>query len=211
MFRVRSRLLLIALVVAGLLAGVLASAAATNIKEYEVTGTSRGKDGKPAAEKPAEDEALKNAVQKGIDELVPAKIPEEKAGEVKKILGKARRYIPEFRVGDRTEAGSTVILKVRVKVNLDALKADLTSAGIIASDEKPAVLTRVIVLPAPAKGGAAPWWAEGGAANVPEPITYVIVDALRAKGFDVVEPRRPEPDPEAKVSPTPGVPPEIAR
>ena len=87
-----------------LLGAALASAAAPNIKEYEVTGTSRGKDGKPAAEKPAEDDALKNAVQKGIDELVPAKIPEDKAGEVKKILGKARRYIPEFRVGDRSEA-----------------------------------------------------------------------------------------------------------
>lgn len=192
-----------------LLGAALASAAAPNIKEYEVTGTSRGKDGKPAAEKPAEDDALKNAVQKGIDELVPAKIPDDKAGEVKKILGKARRYIPEFRVGDRSEAGTTVILKVKVKVNLDALKADLTTAGIIASDEKPAVLTRVIILAAPAKGGPPPWWAEGGAANVPDPLTYVLVDALRAKGFDVIEPRRPEPDPDAKVAPTPGAPPDM--
>lgn len=205
MFRLRAGLLLTAL----LLGTVLASAAAANIKEYEVTGTSRGKDGKPAAEKPAEDDALKNAVQKGIDELVTEKIPDEKAAEVKKILGKARRYIPEFRVGDRSEGGSTVILKVRVKVNLDALKADLTTAGILASDEKPAVLTRVIVLPAPAKGGPPPWWAEGGAANVPEPLTYVIVDTLRAKGFDVIEPRRPEPDPDAKATPTPGAPPEM--
>lgn len=193
------------------LGAALASAAASNIKEYEVTGTSRGKDGKPAAEKPAEDDALKNAVQKGIDELLGSiKVPEDKAGEVKKILGKARRYIPEFRVQDRSEAGTTVILKVKVKVNLDPLKADLTSAGILASDDKPAVLTRVIVLTGPAKGGPPPWWAEGGAANSPEPLTYVLVDALRAKGFDVIEPRRQVPDPDSKVTPLPGAPPDMA-
>lgn len=194
-------------------AAVVASAAAANIQEYEVTGTSRGRDGKPAAEKPAEDDALKNAVQKGIDELLAAasvKVPDEKAGEVKKILGKARRFIPEFRVLDRSEGGTTVILKVRAKVNLDALRGDLVKAGILASDEKPAVLTRVIVLPAPAKGGTAPWWAEGGVPNVPEPLTGVIVDALRAKGFDVVEPRRPEPDPDSKQPPPPVFPPEMS-
>lgn len=195
-----------------LLVTALAFGAPAGIQEFEVTGTSRGRDGKPAAEKPAENDALKSAVQKGIDAVAEAagvKIADEKAPDVKKLLAKYRRYIPEFRVQDRTEAGTTVILKLKVKVNLDQLKSDMIAAGILAGEEKPALFTRVIVLPAPAKGGAPPWWAEGGAANAPDPLTNVLVDALRAKGFDVIEPRRPEPDPDAKATPAPGAPPEM--
>lgn len=208
MFRRRLLLLLPAV----LFVSALAWGAAANIKEYEVTGTSRGKEGKPAAEKPAEDDALKSAVQKGIEEVATAagvKIADEKAPDVKKLLAKARRYIPEFRVTDRSEGGTTVILKVKVKVNLDQLRGDMIAAGILAGEEKPAVFTRVIVLPAPSKGGPPPWWAEGGAGNSPDPLTNVLVDALRAKGFDVIEPRRPEPDPDATATPLPGAPPEM--
>ena len=191
------------------LASAIALAAPNVVKEYEVTGTSRGRDGRPGAEKPAEDDALKAAVEKGIVELAGDKVLEEKRDAVRKITAKSRRYIPEFRVLDRSEAGATVILKMKAKVNLTALEGDLIAAGILAAKEKPAILTRVIVLPAPAKGGPPPWWAEGGAANAPDPLTYVIVEALRAKGFDVVEPRRPEADPDAKVTPTPAPAPEM--
>ena len=187
-----------------LLAGQLASGAQANIKEYEVTGTSQGKDGKPAAEKPAEDDALKTAVEKGVMELAGEKVAAEKKEELRKILAKPRRYIPEFRVVDRSEAGTTVILKVRAKVNLDSLRGDLITAGVIVLEAPEKVpITRVVVLPGPSKDGVAPWWAEGGAANAPSPMTYVFVDVLRARGFDVVEPRRQEADPDASPKPTP--------
>lgn len=193
-----------------LAASALASAAPNVVKEFEVTGTSRGRDGRPAAEKPAEDDALKAAVEKGIVELAGDKVLEEKKDAVRRITARSRRYIPEFRVLDRSEAGATVILKMRAKVNLTALEGDLIAAGILAAKEKPALLTRVIVLPAAAKDGPPPWWADGGAANAPEPLTYVVVEALRAKGFDVVEPRRPEPDPDAKETPIPAPAPDMA-
>lgn len=191
-------------------AAALAGAASNVVKEYEVTGTSRGRDGKSGSEKSAETDALKGAVEKGVVELAGDKVLEEKKEAVRKITARSRRYIPEFRVLDRSEAGATVILKMKVKVNLTALESDLIAAGILAPKEKPAVLTRVIVLPEPAEGGPPPWWAEGGAANAPDPLTYVIVEALRAKGFDVVEPRRPEPDPDAKEKPTPAPAPDMA-
>ena len=203
------RLLLPVLVPVLVLPAAIASGAAPEVKEYEVTGTSRGRDGRPAAEKPAENDALRNAVEKGIAELAGAKALEEKAAQLKRILARSRRFIPEFRVVDRSEAGATVILKVRAKVNLTLLEADLVSAGVLEPKEKPAVLTRVMVLPAPDESGAPPWWAEGGAANAPDPLTYVIVDALRAKGFEVVEPRRPPPDPDTIGTPPPGPEPKM--
>ncbi len=189
----------------------LAGAAGTNLKEYEVVGKAQAGAGGKVADKSAEDDALRAAVEAAAKELAGEIAPEKQPVFAQKILRQTRRYVPEFRVVDRSEAGATVILKMKAKVALDTLKSDLVAAGIIAQEKPRIVLTRVVVLPAPSKTGAAPWWAAGGAANAPEPHTYVLVEALRAKGFEVTEPRRPEADPDATETPTPAPSPEMAK
>ncbi|HVO29114.1 MAG TPA: hypothetical protein VMV18_00160, partial [bacterium] len=167
------------------------------LEEVEVVGKSGGKGDKQGAEKSAEDDAIKAAVQQVATELIGGEkaAAEKKDALAAKILKNARRYVPEFRIGERSEAGATVILRVKAKVAVDLLKADLIAAGIVDVAAPVRAMTRVVVLPGPSKTGAAPWWAQGGTPNAPEPITYVFVESLRAKGFEVTEPRRPEPDP----------------
>lgn len=194
------RILVIAFVLA--LAG-LASAAGANLKEFEVVGKAQAGAGGKVADKSAEEDALRGAVETAARELAGEIKADKQPVLAQKVLRQARRYVPEFRVVDRTEAGATVILKIRAKVALDTLRSDLVSAGIIAQEKSQVVFTRVVVLPAPSKTGAAPWWAAGGGANAPEPHTYVLVEALRAKGFQVTEPRRPAPDPDATTPPPP--------
>jgi hypothetical protein len=201
------RLLLLAVTLPLLAAGT----GVPTFREEDTVGKS-GPGSKNAAEaqKAAEDDAIRAAVEAVSKELLGDKVAADKLSLLAtKILKNARRYVPEFKVTDRSEAGGTVIEKVHAKVNLDLLKGDLVAAGILASDTPTTVMTKVVVLPAPAKSGTPPWWAAGGTANSPEPLTYVIVDALRAKGFEVTEPRRAEPDPNSTVTPTPAPTPDM--
>lgn len=201
----------VALCLVLLFSGLGRAATSAGIKEFEVVGRAQAGAGGKVADKTAEDDALRGAVELAVKELAGEVKPEKQPVLAQKIYKQARRYVPEFRVLDRTEAGATVLLKVKAKVALDTLRADLVSVGIIVVEKQATVLTRVIVLPAPSKTGAAPWWAAGGAANAPEPHTYVLVEALRGKGFQVTEPRRPEPDPDATGTPTPAPSPEMSK
>src|SRR5687767_13576879 len=112
----------------------LAHAAGAGIKEYEVVGKAQARAGK-GADKSAEDDALRLAVETGVKELIGEIKPEQQPVIASKILKNSRRYVPEFRVVDRTEAGATVLLKLKAKVALDTLRADLVSAGVIASEK----------------------------------------------------------------------------
>lgn len=182
------------------------------LEEVEVVGKAAA-HGHVGAEKAAEDDALKAAVEKVAIDLLGGekKAADKKETLASRILKTARRYVPEFRITEHTRAGSTVLLRVKAKVAVDLLRADLIGVGLLAADTPVRVMTRVVVLPAPSKAGAAPWWAQGGTPNAPEPLTYVLVDALRAKGFQVTEPRRPEPDPQASETPTPAPSPDMGR
>lgn len=187
---------------------VLAAGNAPALEEVEVVG----KSGKGEKDKSAEDDALKQAVLQVATGILGEKVAAEKKDVLaSKILSRARRYVPEVRTSDRTEAGGTVLLKVRAKVAVDLLKADLTAAGLILVEAPARAMTRVVVLPAASKSGTPPWWAQGGTANSPDPLTYTLVEALRAKGFVVTEPRRSEPDPQATVTPPPAPPAEMTR
>src|SRR5687768_12701377 len=150
---------LLALTVLGAI--LVGAAGAPAIKEYEVVGKGLVKAG-GSGDKAAEDDAIRVAVETAAKEVAGDTALSQKAAQAAKVLKQGRRYVPEFRVVDRSEAGTTVIVKVRAKVDVGALTADLRAAGVIAV-EKPAIaLTRVIVLPAPGKSGNPPWWAAGG-------------------------------------------------
>lgn len=186
-------------------------AAPPQLKEFEVVGKAQAKQ--VGADKGAEEDALRQAVETAAREIDAKAVEEKLAVFQAKILRQPRRYVEEIRTADRTEAGATVIVKIRAKVKMDLLRADLVKEGILsaaAANPGGTTLTRVVVLPAASKQGAAPWWAAGGQANAPDPLTMVLVDALRAKGFQVQEPRRPEADPSAAVTPPPPPAPDMA-
>src|SRR5438270_4855802 len=65
------------------------------------------------AQRGAEEDALRSAVENAVKELMGDKAEVEKAAVVKdKVLKNARRYVGEFRAVDRSSAGGTVIEKV---------------------------------------------------------------------------------------------------
>src|SRR4051794_5514566 len=82
------------------------------LEEVEVVG----KSGKGEKDKSAEEDGLKQAVLQVATELLGDKVAEQKKDVITaKILSRARRYVPEVRTSDRTEAGGTVLLKVKAK------------------------------------------------------------------------------------------------
>lgn len=188
----------------------ISGAAPPALKDYEAVGQAQIKA--RGAEKGAEDEALRRAVENAIKELADEAALKEKAASVQKLLRNPRRYVEEIRVVDRSEAGSTVILKLRARVKVDLLRQDLLREGVLAAERGAGTtLTRVVVLPAGAGDAAPPWWAAGGPGAAPAPLTSAMVDVLRARGFEVQEPRRPVPDPDANPPPPPDPKPDMDR
>ena len=180
----------------GILAAVLLPGAVTlaadlaPIQEIEVVGTgSTTTNNSAAAFSRAEDAAIRQAVERVAEQLIGHDAVVSGYPLLKeRVLKKPRRYLKEFRITSRIDKGSTVIVRMVCQITADVLARDLKAIGLMG--EPATGLPKIAVLPDP-KGGAG-WWNVGGKKDAPAPITRALVTALRAKGFQVVEPRPPK-------------------
>lgn len=180
------------LAVVAILATALPAAAASNIapiQEVEVVGSGSTKsENKAAAMARAEENAIRQAVEKVSEMLIGHDAVVSGYPTLKDhILNKPRRYLKEYRITSRVDKGATAIVQMSCQIQADFLARDLEAVGLMGAPRTG--LPKVVVLPDPR--GEPGWWVEGGKAGAPAPITGHLVDALKRRGFQVVEPKPP--------------------